>query len=161
MQCLVLWHGNSKSQADNKNVTCVCTEVLCLFRKRKIPAIIVMCLTMEPFLFKFGFQILWIYHAFTRYFPNFQPYKDKKKLWKSLVKFCTKNKTKNDLKGFSLLAKLLLEIRWQFKLIFYLINNYYSSQMAKFFILKDTFTEDKTVISGFLILANGKLTMDR
>ena len=33
--------------------------------------------------------------------------------------------------------------------------------MAKFFILKDTFTEDKTVISGFLILANGKLTMDR
>ena len=156
MKCLVLWHGNSKSQADNKNVTCVCTEVLRLFRKKEDSCNYSYVLDNGAV----PFQIR-ISNAFTRYFPNFQPYKDKKKLWKSLVKFCTKNKTKNDLKGFSLLAKLLLDIRWQFKLIFYLINNYYSSQMAKFFILKDTFTEDKTVISGFLILANGKLTMDR
>ena len=33
--------------------------------------------------------------------------------------------------------------------------------MAKLIILKDTFIDDKTVILGFLILANDKLTMAR
>jgi hypothetical protein len=89
----------------------------------------------------------------------------KKKLWKTLVR-------QKWLEGIFFFWQTLIAIRdsnsnWSFrKANKYLIHNYsiwniISSQMAKLIILKDTFIDDKTVILGFLILANDKLTMAR